>query len=917
LCFKKYIILLWVLFEWLSPKAQCLSGDALWNRITQLVQLPPDQQLRDLLNLQDSLKKCNSDKDSADAFLLQRIGVMYFKKADYIIAVRYTLSSLDLLHILQSRIHINPFQKFKCYWNLNIYYDSLGLTGKRNEVIDSCITIGQNSNLKDSILLYALKEKIVNLIKTGDYSRSVQYSLLSQNLAEKYGNEQTQINRQIFAWKINALIFLKEFPQVRTELKNKIQEYTKIGNLEYIGNLNDLWGKYFVGIGDIDSALMSYKKALKSISKSKSKAGYASSLNNIGLLYFERLQDYPKALQYYFKALIYADMNEAISIFTNIGNVYVKRNLFDSAFHYYQNAFNQVSPGLDENGLLNTKNIQSYRSVSEYLGTLVLDKADAQLSQYKVTLNENQYNHTLDFYRKADLVMDKIKEDQFEMQSKLSWLNSARRLYEHAIEASCLAKNIEDGFYFFEKSRAVLLDEQLKAENLMQNQEAVELFQLKSRINHLGNELDTANPHSDHYSAIQAEIIRNKEEQDRILTSIRGKDPLYFARNSNAESMSIRDVQNSILKDHTALIEIFNGDSSVYTLTITNAGSSILKLDKESFDSLSRKFISFISNPDLLNTGFSGFTDISQKLYELIFHNQPVPTGRIIVSPDGLYFPFEALITSRPPDIHYMLNDYSISYTYSARFLLSHFTNTTDRPVNDFMGMAPVEYAPYLKISSLPGSDISLDQIKTHFRNVFIQKNEEASKTNFLSNFANYKIVQLYSHASYSSADGKPLIYFADSSMDLSELFSKERPVARLVVLSACETALGRDYKGEGVFSFSREFAGLGIPATISNLWSVDNESTYRITELFYEFLSKGLPTDEALQQAKLKFIKEGSKRKGLPYYWASPILTGKTEVIRTKSVFPLWKVGLLLAIAGILLWIGIKKNSSRLNISI
>ena len=848
--------------------------------------------------------------DSGDAFLLQRIGVMYFKKADYTTAVRYTLSSLDLLNLLQRRTYINPFQKFKCYWNLNIYYDSLGLPGKRNEVIDSCIRIGQNSNLKDSILLYVLKEKIVNLIKIGEYSRSVQYSLLSQNLAEKYGNEQSQANRQIFAWKINALIFLKEFPLIRNELNDKIQEYSKIGNQEYIGNLNELWGDYFVGIGKIDSAIVSYRKALKYISKTKLKTGYASSLNNIGLLYSERIRNYSKALEYYFKALIYADMNESISILTNIGNVYVARNLYDSAFYYYQRAFNQINPGMDENRMLIDKNIQSYRSVSEYLGTLVLDKADAHLGQYKLTLIKSQLEQTLAFYRKADLVMDKIKEDQFELETKLSWRNNARRLYEHAIEASWLAKNNEDALYFFEKSRAVLLDDQLKAENLMQNQEATDLFQLKSAINYLENELDTANPQSDHYSQIQAEIIKKKEEQDKLLTTVREKDPLYIARNSNAESLSIRNVQDSILKYHTALIEIFDGDSSVYILTITKTGSGISKLDKGAYDRISQEYMTFISNPDLLNTQFSGFTDISQKLFKMIFNDHLLPAGRIIVSPDGSCFPFEALITNNDPDIHYMLNDYSISYTYSARFLLSHFTSTTERPINDFMGMAPVQYASYMGLLSLPGSDISLDQIKKHFRNDFILKNDKASKGNFLLNFPDYKIVQLYSHASYNSSDGKPFIYFSDSSMDLAELFSKEKPAARLVVLSACETALGRDYKGEGVFSFSREFAGLGIPATISNLWSVDNESTYRITELFYEFLSDGLPTDEALQQAKLKFIKEGSKVKGLPYYWASPILTGKTEIIKTKSVFLLWKVVLLLSIAGLLLWIGIKNNS-------
>ena len=565
---------------------------------------------------------------------------------------------------------------------------------------------------------------------------------------------------------------------------------------------------------------------------------------------------------------------------------------------------------MNESVLLNSRNSDLLNNLADYVVTLILDKADAHLAQYKVTLNEVQLKETLDSYKTADLLLEKIKENQNEMQSKLFWRESSRRLYEHAIEASWLAKNNEDALYFFEKSRAVLLDDQLKSDQLMQNQELLEQYQLKSSINHLENELETANPRSDRYSSMQAEIIRKKEEQDKLMTTIREKDPLYFARNSNSESMSIRDVQHAILKDHTALIEIFNGDSSVYTLTITNSGSIISKLDKGTYDNLSQKYMSFISNPDLLNTQYPAFTDISRKLYELIFHNQPVPAGRIIVSPDGLCFPFDALIPNKAPEVHYMLEDFSISYTYSARFLLSHFASSTDRPVNDFMGLAPVQYAAYMNLSSLPGSDISLDRIKSHFRNVFIQKNEEASKNNFLLNFPDYKIVQVYSHASYSSTDGKPLIYFSDSSMDLSELFSKEKPAARLVVLSACETALGRDYKGEGVFSFSREFAGLGIPATISNLWSVDNESTYRITELFYQFLSKGLPTDEALQQAKLKYIKEGSRSKGLPYYWASPILTGKAEIIRTKSVFPLWEVALLLAVAGLLLWVGIRKNS-------
>ena len=94
----------------------------------------------------------------------------------------------------------------------------------------------------------------------------------------------------------------------------------------------------------------------------------------------------------------------------------------------------------------------------------------------------------------------------------------------------------------------------------------------------------------------------------------------------------------------------------------------------------------------------------------------------------------------------------------------------------------------------------------------------------------------------------------------------------------ACETGEGRLYQGEGVFSFNRGFAALGIPSSISSLWAVDNNSTYRITELFYKYLTTGLPTDVALQKAKLEFISTEDKDKQMPYYWAAPIFIGVNE---------------------------------------
>ena len=915
MCYKKYFFLLWVLMLYLSAPGQCPFRDSLWGKINQLASksISDDSQLNELLILRNGLIQCKTSRDSADAFLYHRIGILYYKMKDYRSSVSNTLLAIEILDALEKRNLKYPGQKFRGYRNLTIYYDSLEQTAKKNEAVDSCIAISLSSNYADSLILYPICERIVSLFNIGDYTRCIRYASLGRELAEKYGYTNTSIIQRIFAWKINSFILLNNYPAVAAELKNKIQEYEHSKNYYYIGNLYASWGDYYRDTGKFDSALSCYKKSFQFHLKMNNKATCAPPLDGIGFIYDEYLHDYPKALYFYFKALSFSDSKESISILSNIGNVYAKRHQFDSAFYYYQHAFDQIHPGMNEFSLLDSVTDKTLNNMAEYIASLVLDKADVYLYQFKGTGKISLLKQALESYKTADQVLDKIKQSQFELQSKLTWRKNIRRLYEHAIEAGWLAKDPEKGFYFFEKSRAVLLDDQLKQDRLMQNNEVLEQYKLKTAINQLENELDTTNTLSDKYSKLQAEIISKKEEQDRLSLKINAKDPLFFARNSGTETINIRDVQNTIFKDHSALVEIFNGDSSLFTLTITGSESRMEKIGKRSFDSLSRRFLSFISNSRLINTQFPDFTNTSGRLYELIFSDHPLPKGRVIISPDGICIPFEALIVAKGPDPRYMLSDYSISYTYSARFLMSEFSNSSSQPSTDFMGMAPVDYAPYLNLTSLPGSDNSMNRIRSHFSNTYTSMGPSASKNNFLLNFPNNRIVQIYSHASYNDLEGKPFIYFADSSLDLSELFSKERPTARLIVLSACETALGKEYKGEGVFSFSREFAALGIPASISNIWSVDNEATYRITELFYQFISEGQPTDIALQQAKLKYITGASREKGLPYYWAAPILTGKTETIKTRTAFPFQYVVLFLSVVGIFIWVWYRLKNPRI----
>jgi CHAT domain-containing protein len=99
---------------------------------------------------------------------------------------------------------------------------------------------------------------------------------------------------------------------------------------------------------------------------------------------------------------------------------------------------------------------------------------------------------------------------------------------------------------------------------------------------------------------------------------------------------------------------------------------------------------------------------------------------------------------------------------------------------------------------------------------------------------------------------------------------------ADLVVLSACETGLGKEVKGEGLIGLTRAFLYAGTPSVAVSLWSVADRSTARLMVNFYEGLDRVKDKAEALRQAKLELMQ--SPRYAHPYYWAPFILVGERQ---------------------------------------
>ena len=98
---------------------------------------------------------------------------------------------------------------------------------------------------------------------------------------------------------------------------------------------------------------------------------------------------------------------------------------------------------------------------------------------------------------------------------------------------------------------------------------------------------------------------------------------------------------------------------------------------------------------------------------------------------------------------------------------------------------------------------------------------------------------------------------------------------ADLVVLSACNTALGKEVRGEGLIGLTRGFMYAGAPRVVASLWKVDDAATVYLMSVFYrKMLADNLRPAAALRAAQIEMMKQPRWRS--PYYWAPFVLQGE-----------------------------------------
>ncbi len=263
---------------------------------------------------------------------------------------------------------------------------------------------------------------------------------------------------------------------------------------------------------------------------------------------------------------------------------------------------------------------------------------------------------------------------------------------------------------------------------------------------------------------------------------------------------------------------------------------------------------------------------VSKALVEPVLSALPPGTEHLLIVPSAYlhYLPFAVL---RLPDGRVLADLYSVSYLPSAG-ALQFLTAPSGSPGSLFLGALGNRSAEGMP--ALPGTLAETDGIAKVYPRAQVVVGgaftHDAAKQALVTyervHFATHGVLDedapLFSALLTSPAAHQP------SRLSLYEI--TDLPLrARMVVLSACETGLGKMMGGDEIAGLTRTFLTAGANTVVSSLWKVSDRSTALLMAGFYEGLRRGLTPARALRESSLA-VRAAHPH---PFYWAAFIVTG------------------------------------------
>ncbi|HEX8154435.1 MAG TPA: CHAT domain-containing protein, partial [Thermoanaerobaculia bacterium] len=266
----------------------------------------------------------------------------------------------------------------------------------------------------------------------------------------------------------------------------------------------------------------------------------------------------------------------------------------------------------------------------------------------------------------------------------------------------------------------------------------------------------------------------------------------------------------------------------------------------------------------------------AEDVYDLLIRplRGKIGNARLIIIPHGVlhYVPFAALRDRT--NGRYLIEDYTFTLAPSASAL--RFLRAKETPVT---GRALVLGNPDSRMGALPGAQREAIAVARAFGTTPLL-GPAAAESLLYGLHGEVDLLHISAHARYDDAAptfsriGLAAGRGHDGNLEVHEILADvDLTGVNLVVLSACETAVGQRSGGDDVVSLTRAILYAGSPGVISTLWAIDDQAAARLMEEFYRRLLDGLPAADALRAAQLALLHD--KTNNEPKFWAAFTLTG------------------------------------------
>lgn len=740
--------------------------------------------------------------------------------------------------------------------------------------------------------------------------------------------------------------------------QKSLELFRQAENVFGVSELLTVLGQIFQQLGETDKAIACFTEAYEIAKKSKDPVSLGMAEENLGAIYLGN-GEFNKAFFFYQSALKNykkVGMKHLIASATEkLGGLYERQNKNDAARTEYLSALEMnraisstfaVAQTLHKLGQLansenETEKALSYISESvELTEKLHGDIANSKLKRSYLAEVYGRYELYIDLLMKMERLYPEKNYDLRALQvserirarSQLETLQLAQVDFSKGADAEMISRERE--------TRALL------------NKKADELTDLLS-----------SNAEKQQIQKITDEINWLTNAHEEIKANLKQTSPVYLTIR-NPAPFDVAEFQNRILDDKTILLEFSFGKDESYLWILDKTQLSTYRLlPRRQIESRIKNLRSLLAEREMReNETVENYQERiiqAEKLYwqearllseEILGQAAAQITDkRLVIVADGdlQYFPLGALPLPGANTEEPILLTNEIVYEPSAQMLflladnfqpsfpaaskdllvfsdpvfsaddarLSKDLKIDDNFPSKASGANALRYVESLK--SLPRLTASKEEGNLVADVIGWEKADvltgfSATRERALSSeVSDYKIVHFATHAIINEENpelsGIVLSRFDMQRLKMDEIVRLQdiyglNISADLVVLSACNTGIGKEIKGEGLMSLNSAFLQVGAKSVVSSLWKVEDYATLETMKIFYQILVREKATpSQALRQAQIKMRQ--NERYRSPFYWAAFTVQGdfsKSPEISTRSSYSVYWLMILIPVLGV-----------------